>query len=177
LSVLSGEKKDYKQIFQRKINKVTNMLQICKPKNDKVIEPKLTDQEIEEMFCGIEESCDSIINEKTHYLDTDNVRLHFDSIYNNLDQTFIPIDYEEQQIINDEIYTKNLENKSRFIMDEKIEEQIVEQEQIEEQAKQEYPKCQEEFEEKSIEELKTEEIHVQPPEPDKKKRKYNKKKK
>jgi hypothetical protein len=50
LNVLSGEKKDYKQIFQRKINKVTNMLQICKPKNDKVIEPKLTDQEIEEMI-------------------------------------------------------------------------------------------------------------------------------
>ena len=149
-------------MFQRNVHKVTNLLQICKQKNDKVIEPNLTDQEIEEMFCGIEESCDSIINEKFPYVEPDNVRLHFDSIYNNnLEQQFIPIDYEEQII----------------------------QEQIQHEAKEEYPKYQEDFEEKSeeeieekseeenIEELKTEEIKVQQSKPAKKKRNYNKKKK
>jgi len=67
MNLLSGEKSknDYTKIFQRNVNKVSDILQLCKPKSEKVIEPKLSDKDIEEMFYGIEESCDSIINEKT----------------------------------------------------------------------------------------------------------------
>ena len=67
MNLLSGEKSknDYTKIFKRNVNKVSDILQLCKPKSEKVIEPKLSDKDIEEMFYGIEESCDSIINEKT----------------------------------------------------------------------------------------------------------------
>ena len=114
LSVLSGEKNNYKKIFKRNIHKVTDILQICKSKNDKVVEPKLTDKEIEELFYGIEESCDSIINEKKDNLEPDNLEpdnleIHFDSNYNNFEQnTFIPIDFQEQQIINNEIIDNDI---------------------------------------------------------------------
>lgn len=61
------EKKDLKQIFQRSVHKVNNILSMFRPKYEQpAIEDNssnLSDTEIDELFCGIQESCDSIIFE------------------------------------------------------------------------------------------------------------------
>jgi len=77
------EKKDYKSIFKRNVHKVTNLLQLYKPnKQEKMVDNKVTDKEIQEMFNGIEETCDSIINEHPQdnlALEQENIELHIDS--------------------------------------------------------------------------------------------------
>ncbi len=61
------EKKDLKQVFQRSVHKVNSMLSMFRPKPEPpVIEDnssKMSDTEIDQLFCGIQESCDSIIFE------------------------------------------------------------------------------------------------------------------
>jgi len=93
-------KKDYRKIFQKNVNKLGNILNLYKPKyykNDenKSFETKMTDNEIEQIFYGIEETCDSIINgEKPNdYLVRDII-----SKENPFDNSFFPIKSEE---IND----------------------------------------------------------------------------
>ena len=53
VNTTNKEKKDYKKIFQKNVHKVTDILHLCKPKKDKIVQPKLTDNEIEEMFHGM----------------------------------------------------------------------------------------------------------------------------
>jgi hypothetical protein len=106
---LSGvkEKKDFKKIFQKNVHKVTNLLQLCKPKHEKIANPKATDKEIQEMFNNIEDSCDSIINKN---LEDGNIGLHIDSLdkeYVSKEQ-FISISDEESKMLN----TENRERKS-----------------------------------------------------------------
>jgi len=64
------DKKDLKNILKKNVNKVSNMLQIFKPKTDnidngdKLIESPFFDSEVEQIFSDINKSCDSIINEE-----------------------------------------------------------------------------------------------------------------
>jgi hypothetical protein len=74
---LVKEKKDLKKRFQKNIHKVTNLLQLCKPKQNEIVNSKVSDKEIQEMFNGIEESCDSIINENLEkMLNIENIDKH-----------------------------------------------------------------------------------------------------
>jgi hypothetical protein len=59
--------RDVKKIFKKNVNKLTNILNLSKTKKENIVEKKMTDDEIEEVFNGIEESCDSIINDKNHF--------------------------------------------------------------------------------------------------------------
>ncbi len=95
--IIGAEKKDLKKIFQKNVHKVTNILQLCKPKNNKVFEPKISNEELDNMFYGIEQSCDQIINDNSE---------HSNISRNNTISTDI-IDYCEQpreniQIIYDD---------------------------------------------------------------------------
>ena len=65
--IIGTEKKDLKKIFQKNVHKVTNILQLCKPKNNKVFEPKISNEELDNMFYGIEQSCDQIINNNSEH--------------------------------------------------------------------------------------------------------------
>ncbi len=65
--IIGAEKKDLKKIFQKNVHKVTNILQLCKPKNNKVFEPKISNEELDNMFYGIEQSCDQIINNNSEH--------------------------------------------------------------------------------------------------------------
>ena len=121
LNVENG-KKDYKKIFQRNVHKVTDILQICKPKKNQIIETRLSDKEIQEMFYGIEESCDSIINEKPnekYVLQIDNIQLHTTSLDNeeiksqdevNITKEQLPINDVDNDIIDTENGLKKVQS-------------------------------------------------------------------
>ena len=59
------EKKDYKKIFQRSVNKVNNLINFIHPNPVNVVADHdgFSDDKIDELFSGIEETCDSIIYE------------------------------------------------------------------------------------------------------------------
>ena len=59
------EKKDYKQIFQRSVNKVNSLINFIHPNPVEPIRDNdgFSDDKIDELFSGIEETCDSIIYE------------------------------------------------------------------------------------------------------------------
>ena len=100
----SIEKIDYKKLFQKNVHKVSDMLQLCKPKKETVIDPKISDVEINRMFSGIEESCDYIIFEKQN-TSTDNIGLQIDSldIYDDIKLETV---YREP-VFENKIYNKN----------------------------------------------------------------------
>jgi hypothetical protein len=128
---INKEKKDYKKIFQKNVHKVTGILQLCKPKKDTIIEPKLTDKDIEQLFNGIEQSCNSIINEKKE-LERDDIKLYANSFDTNDIKTyhepiiikeFVSIDSDDDNNINIKLLDKkhdifigesNLENESNY---------------------------------------------------------------
>lgn len=112
------EKKDYKKIFQKNVHKVTDMLQLFKPKKDKIIEFRLSDKDVEKMFYGIEETCNSIINEKKE-IEPDNIKLHTNSFDNeeinsndeiNITKELISTDFVDNHIIDTENGEKKIES-------------------------------------------------------------------
>jgi hypothetical protein len=109
------EKKDYKKIFQRNVHKVTNLLQLCKPKQDVIVNNKATDKEIQEMFNGIEETCDSIINENSENnltFEQRNISLHIHSFDKEDIHT-----KEDISVIYNENGEKNNEQQSDIMID------------------------------------------------------------
>ena len=128
---INKEKKDYKKIFQKNVHKVTDILQLCKPKKDTIIEPELTDKDIEQMFNGIEQYCNSVIDEKKE-LEQDDIKLYVNSFDTNDIKTydepiiikeFISIDSHDDNKINIKILDKKpdifigeskLENESNY---------------------------------------------------------------
>lgn len=54
-------KKNYKNLFKKNVHKVTNML-LFKPKIDKAKNQQLSDSDLQNIFSGIDKSCDSIID-------------------------------------------------------------------------------------------------------------------
>jgi hypothetical protein len=63
-SINELEKKDYRHLFKKNVNKVTNILQLCKPKQEKMKEDEIhiSNDDIDTIFSGINKSCDSIID-------------------------------------------------------------------------------------------------------------------
>jgi hypothetical protein len=116
------EKKDYKKIFQRNVHKVTNLLQLCKPKQDVIVNNKATDKEIQEMFNGIEETCDSIINENNEHnltFEQGNISLDIHS-FDKEDinsKNDISIIYNENKEFNIENGENNNEQNSHIMID------------------------------------------------------------
>jgi len=87
-AIISPTKKDLKSIFNKNISKVTNALRLFKPKA-KVTEQEKEKEEvkadcniekIDELFFGIEESCDSIINNKSDSHDNITYSIDFEDI-------------------------------------------------------------------------------------------------
>lgn len=61
-----SDKKDLKKIFRRGAHKVNNLLSVIRPQSEHSIDdmsPKISNIEIDDIFCDIQESCDSIIFE------------------------------------------------------------------------------------------------------------------
>lgn len=84
------EKRDFKKIFQTNVHKVTNMLNLCKPKTDDIIDSKISNTDLEKIFSGINKSCDSIINNQNN-INSDNNDTVIQTVY---DMPYLPIDFE-----------------------------------------------------------------------------------
>ena len=137
------EKKDYKKLFKKNINKVTNMLKIyksttkdntdinCEDKN--ITKLNYKDKDIEDFFNGIEESCDSIINKPSEkrFLLPENKQTIQDSdehsilSFENEDESKQPlqIDTAEENVdtTNPDIVEENVDTKNPDIVEEKSE--------------------------------------------------------
>ena len=101
------EKKDYKNIFKKNINKVTNMLKIYKSttkdntdincEDNNITKLTYKDKDIADFFNGIEESCDSIINKSSEniFLLAENKEENnqFTRVYD--EPTFLTLENEE----------------------------------------------------------------------------------
>ena len=181
---LNKEKKDYKNIFQRNIHKVTNMLRICKPTKDDIpevnyennIATKLSDKDIEEFLYDIDESCNVIINKQENmFSETENINLDILN-YNSEEERndFIPVNFEEN-IIKQEQYLVEEESNAKSQQQEQCvveeQEQTIEIEKVEESNISEVIT----LEEQEVTENNV--IILETHEPVKKKRQYNKKKK
>jgi len=124
-------KTNYKSIFKNNIHKVTDMLHFCKTKPGKVIQPKMSEKDVEDMFYGIEESCDTIINQDTNHdygLAPENVGLHINSFDEGRPST--PLHFEGNNYLNEPDEIENIVmEKSEIGIDithEKIEENELE---------------------------------------------------
>jgi hypothetical protein len=124
-------KTNYKSIFKNNIHKVTDMLHFCKTKPGKVIQPKMSEKDVEDMFYGIEESCDTIINQDTKHdygLAPENIGLHINSF--DEARPGSPIHFEGNNYLNEPDEIENIVmEKSEIgidIADEKIEEHELE---------------------------------------------------
>ena len=200
------EKKGYKNLLKRNVHKVTDMLNFFKSKKDEVLNSELSNMEIDKMFNGIEESCDSIIFEKNDSrfaLKPDNIGLRVDSFDTIIEEkSSEPVENSNSNDNNNEINKLNNENNETNIglviedntmveneiltdrHEEELNEKDVEQEQeVQEQEIQEevQEEIQEEVQEQEIQEEVHEELHEEvhelKQEPVKKKRTYNRKKK
>jgi len=111
-------KKDYKKFFHKNVHKLSNYLHQYKSKNNKsnknnFIKTKFSDYDIAKMFNGIEESCDSIINDKKNHTPFLDVNLNSNS-FDNLDNTpSIQIKIEENNNYQNEnvIQEENIQIK------------------------------------------------------------------
>jgi hypothetical protein len=56
------EKRDFKTMVQKNVYKVSSMFNLCKPKIDDIIDTKISNSDLQKIFSGINQSCDSIIN-------------------------------------------------------------------------------------------------------------------
>jgi hypothetical protein len=68
-----NEKKNLRNIFKKNVHKVTNMLQLCKPRFDQVQDPEMSNSDLDNIFNGINKSCDTII-----YNSNDNIGLNIE---------------------------------------------------------------------------------------------------
>jgi len=91
------EKNGIKNLFQRNVRKVSNILQLCKPKIQENIEVNKSHNDIETFFSEINNSCDSIINDSQQeednklYIPNDfenyNEEIEFEKIFEKDDVT------------------------------------------------------------------------------------------
>jgi hypothetical protein len=119
----NGEKKqkrDYKKIFQKNVHKLSNILHLHKSNDankieNNIFEKKLSDDEIEQMFYGIEESCDSIINNNDKYV------IENKEITTPIDNSFIPISNDvPETVIKEEVESKE-EIESKEVESKEVE--------------------------------------------------------
>jgi hypothetical protein len=122
-SPINREKRDIKKLFQKNVHKVSNMLQLCKPKAEDIIEPSISNSDLQKIFSGINQSCDSIINNSNVYIDP--------NIQKEVEMQYLPIDFENYND-NKEFYNSVDMNS---IIDEDINEQTTYEENLTENIK------------------------------------------
>ena len=194
-------KKTYKDLFKKNVHKVTNMLQLCKPKEEKTHDPNVLNTDLDTIFSGINKSCDSIIDSNENiglnieFLDSKHDSREVISLSAEInDETIIKSTpqksdannsnkeikvYEEELNIDEENQEIKIEEPNEIKVEEpdeiKAEEpgEIKVEEHDEINVEEHYEIKVEETEETKVEEH--DEIKVQ--EPTKQKRKYNRKKK
>jgi hypothetical protein len=178
---IHDNKNGFKNIFRKNVNKITNVLGLCKPKINTSNNTQLSNNQINDMFIGIDKSCDSIINEN----ENENITLKIESIdeinnsnyYNFVEEKLDTInkhttEYNEtDSIISDTIQqlpheSDIIEEKSteKVVIEEKSNEKLVIEEKQEHQTNSVYD-CTGTIDGEKINQLS------------KKKRGYNKKKK
>lgn len=171
ISIPSISKPNYKSMFKKNVHKVTDMLGLCKTKPREIIEQtNISEKDIEEMFYGIEESCDTIINNQVNNdygLEPENIGLHINSFDDLRSNT--PLHFDSSQFLNEK---DNIENN----VEEKVEEDN-QPEQIQEPTFIEEKYIEEKVEENNQPEQIQEEHKNDENSATKKKRTYNKKKK
>jgi len=100
-STPTNRNRNIKDLFRRNVNKVSNILQLCKPKTNKFDKNNVSDNDLQKLFSGIEDSCNSIINEEsilqTEIIENDGR----DNITVTVDEASIIVN-SEPTIINDE---------------------------------------------------------------------------
>ena len=114
---------NYKSIFKNNVHKVTDILGLCK-KKDNIVEPKISEKDIEEIFYGIEESCDNIINQDKMNepgIEPENIGLHIYSFDEARPNT--PLHFEGNNFLDDngenEIQNTIIEEQEEMITQEK----------------------------------------------------------
>ncbi len=60
----SESKRSFKQMIKNNVTKVSNMFQVCKPKNSQIIEHKASNDDIVNMFSNIDTTCNTIIRQE-----------------------------------------------------------------------------------------------------------------
>jgi hypothetical protein len=190
-------KTNYKSIFKNNVHKVTDMIGLCK-KKDNIVEPKMSEKDIEEIFYKIEESCDTIINQdkmNEYAIEPENIGLHINSFDEARPNT--PLHFEGNDLLHvngengeNEVENTIIEEQEEVVIQEKEEEMTIKEEvdmtiKEEDTSIQEEEKVEAEIKYEAIfdeEELKNDDIsndeaknieNIAP----KKKRTYNKKKK
>jgi hypothetical protein len=122
----SVTKTNYKSMFKNKVHKVTDMLGLCKKKQDKVVETKMSEKDIEDIFYRIEESCDTIINQdckNDHGLEPENIELHVNSFDIRPDT---PLHFEGNKFLNREDEIENIVIQEE---EEQLQEEVQEEDQ------------------------------------------------
>ena len=77
----SDSKRNFKEIIKDKVSKVSNMFRLCKPKNNKIIEPQLSSEELNKMFININTKIDIPIDAHGNNInDNDNIGLYINDI-------------------------------------------------------------------------------------------------
>jgi arsenate reductase-like glutaredoxin family protein len=69
---LSESKRNFKEMLKNNVNKVSSMLQICKPKNTKdvieshspTLKTEVSNEDLQNLFSNVNTTCDSIINQE-----------------------------------------------------------------------------------------------------------------
>lgn len=116
-------KKNLKQIFQRNVQKITNVFKLNKP-STKLLEPHDDINNVDQLFSEINKSCDMIINDNVGLnidteIQSDNNELHSEDskelLYNNFDNNVIEyFDYDKNentiQITKTEVEKENNDN-------------------------------------------------------------------
>jgi len=175
MNIIPREKKDYRKIFQKNVNKVSNILQLCMPKENSVIDPKVSSEEIENIFLDIDKSCDSIIgdNNSNDGLEVKLVDRENDEFIFEAEEEKDDYNYEAEKVDTiEEKIVDTIEAEKFDTIEEKIVDVIVEAPIKIEELNQE-PQIEEQVEPLPL----TIENVVKLEEPIKKKRTYNKKKK
>jgi hypothetical protein len=60
----SESTRSFKQMIKNNVTKVSNMFQVCKPKNSQIIEHKASNDDIVNMFSNIDTTCNTIIRQE-----------------------------------------------------------------------------------------------------------------
>lgn len=85
-SPINTEKRDLKKFFKKNVHKVSNMLQLCKHKAEDIIEPSISNSDLQKIFSGINNSCDSIINNSNISIEP--------IIQKEIEIPYLPIEFE-----------------------------------------------------------------------------------
>ena len=107
------EKSSLKTVFKKNVHKVSNMLKLFKSKPDKIYNPKLLDNDLNNIFSGINKSCDSIIE------NNQNIGFNIENLdLNDKKNEFMNFDTDKEE--NNIIYDNNLREELKVDDEEEV---------------------------------------------------------